>query len=156
MSSFPTSVHFDVPIVDGDAMGRAYPTMYHGKSLYCSYHCAIADLRLSHIQRVRAFFGAMRPHRRETECFRRHGMINQLAIPEEARMLTTQVEHRYSSTTRDNAANSGYRTWSGLCGVFNPNARLGHQGIWYSQHTVSGLVPGPCGTSGQAEEGKLY
>lgn len=30
LSSFPTSVHFDIPIVDGDAMGRAYPTMYHG------------------------------------------------------------------------------------------------------------------------------
>ncbi|KAF4464181.1 hypothetical protein FALBO_9003 [Fusarium albosuccineum] len=29
MSAFPTGVHFDVPIVDGDAMGRAYPTMYH-------------------------------------------------------------------------------------------------------------------------------
>ena len=31
MSAFPTGVHFDVPIVDGDAMGRAFPTMYHGK-----------------------------------------------------------------------------------------------------------------------------
>jgi hypothetical protein len=33
MSAFPSAVHFDVPVVDGDAMGRAYPTMYHGKSL---------------------------------------------------------------------------------------------------------------------------
>ena len=32
MSGFPTSVQFDVPVVDGDAMGRAFPTMYHGKS----------------------------------------------------------------------------------------------------------------------------
>ena len=32
MSVFPAGVHFDVPIVDGDAMGRAYPTMYHGLS----------------------------------------------------------------------------------------------------------------------------
>jgi DUF917 family protein len=31
MSAFPTGVHFDVPVVDGDAMGRAFPTMYHGK-----------------------------------------------------------------------------------------------------------------------------
>lgn len=30
MSVFPGGVHFDVPIIDGDAMGRAYPTMYHG------------------------------------------------------------------------------------------------------------------------------
>lgn len=42
MSAFPSAVHFDVPVVDGDAMGRAYPTMYHGKSfesfiLTCSY-----------------------------------------------------------------------------------------------------------------------
>jgi hypothetical protein len=33
MSAFPSAVHFDVPVVDGDAMGRAYPTMYHGKSI---------------------------------------------------------------------------------------------------------------------------
>lgn len=32
MSAFPTGVHFDVPVIDGDAMGRAYPTMYHGKT----------------------------------------------------------------------------------------------------------------------------
>ena len=32
MSAFPSAVHFDVPVVDGDAMGRAYPTMYHGMS----------------------------------------------------------------------------------------------------------------------------
>lgn len=31
MSVFPTAVDFDMPVVDGDAMGRAYPTMYHGK-----------------------------------------------------------------------------------------------------------------------------
>lgn len=32
MSVFPSSVYFDVPVIDGDAMGRAYPTMYHGMS----------------------------------------------------------------------------------------------------------------------------
>lgn len=31
LSIFPTSVHYDIPVVDGDAMGRAYPTMYQGK-----------------------------------------------------------------------------------------------------------------------------
>jgi DUF917 family protein len=31
MSPFPTGVHYDIPVVDGDGMGRAYPTMYHGK-----------------------------------------------------------------------------------------------------------------------------
>jgi len=30
MSAFPTGVEYDIPVVDGDAMGRAYPTMYHG------------------------------------------------------------------------------------------------------------------------------
>ncbi|SPO07076.1 related to D-amino acid hydantoin hydrolase (hydantoinase) [Cephalotrichum gorgonifer] len=29
MSVFPTGTYFDIPVVDGDAMGRAYPTMYH-------------------------------------------------------------------------------------------------------------------------------
>jgi hypothetical protein len=32
MSTFPTSVYYDIPVVDGDLMGRAYPTMEHGKS----------------------------------------------------------------------------------------------------------------------------
>lgn len=41
MSVFPTAVHFDVPIIDGDAMGRAYPTMYHGKS-----HCLSINITL--------------------------------------------------------------------------------------------------------------
>lgn len=30
MSTFPTSVHYNIPVVDGDLMGRAYPTMEHG------------------------------------------------------------------------------------------------------------------------------
>ena len=34
MSAFPTGVKYDIPVVDGDAMGRAYPTMYHGKYQY--------------------------------------------------------------------------------------------------------------------------
>ncbi|KAH8655435.1 hypothetical protein BX600DRAFT_469632 [Xylariales sp. PMI_506] len=29
MSPFATGVHYDIPVIDGDAMGRAYPTMYH-------------------------------------------------------------------------------------------------------------------------------
>ncbi|KAM0277380.1 hypothetical protein ACHAQH_005820 [Verticillium albo-atrum] len=28
MSTFPTAAHYDIPVIDGDAMGRAYPTMY--------------------------------------------------------------------------------------------------------------------------------
>ncbi|KAJ5670559.1 uncharacterized protein N7477_005922 [Penicillium maclennaniae] len=31
MSTFPTSVYYDIPVVDGDLMGRAYPTMEHGE-----------------------------------------------------------------------------------------------------------------------------
>jgi hypothetical protein len=31
LSTFPTSAHFDIPVVDGDLMGRAYPTMEHGE-----------------------------------------------------------------------------------------------------------------------------
>ncbi|KAL6233634.1 hypothetical protein BDW75DRAFT_241860 [Aspergillus navahoensis] len=48
LSAFPTGVHFDVPIVDGDAMGRAYPTMYHATfSVYghSLVPCALSDAR---------------------------------------------------------------------------------------------------------------
>jgi N-methylhydantoinase A/oxoprolinase/acetone carboxylase beta subunit len=30
LASFPTAVHFDVPVLDGDLMGRAYPSIEHG------------------------------------------------------------------------------------------------------------------------------
>lgn len=30
LSTFPTSAHYDIPVIDGDFMGRAYPTMEHG------------------------------------------------------------------------------------------------------------------------------
>ncbi|PNY21208.1 Hydantoin utilization protein A [Tolypocladium capitatum] len=46
MSAFPVGVHFDVPIVDGDGMGRAYPTMYHVIFSVYGYPlvpCAITD-----------------------------------------------------------------------------------------------------------------
>lgn len=29
--TFPTSAHYDIPLVDGDMMGRAYPTLEHGE-----------------------------------------------------------------------------------------------------------------------------
>ncbi|KAI7968135.1 hypothetical protein EIK77_010305 [Talaromyces pinophilus] len=31
MSTFPTSSFYDIPVIDGDLMGRAYPTMEHGE-----------------------------------------------------------------------------------------------------------------------------
>ncbi|KAH6609812.1 hypothetical protein Trco_003158 [Trichoderma cornu-damae] len=48
LSAFPASAHFDVPIVDGDSMGRAYPTMYHVTfSLYgvSLAPCVLTDAR---------------------------------------------------------------------------------------------------------------
>ena len=30
LATFPTGVHYDIPVVDGDLMGRAYPSMEHG------------------------------------------------------------------------------------------------------------------------------
>ncbi|KAF5012672.1 hypothetical protein FDECE_1303 [Fusarium decemcellulare] len=48
MSAFPTGVHFDVPIVDGDAMGRAYPTMYHATFSVYGHSltpCVLTDAR---------------------------------------------------------------------------------------------------------------
>lgn len=31
MSAFPPAAQLDVPIIDGDGMGRAYPTIAHGE-----------------------------------------------------------------------------------------------------------------------------
>ncbi|KAF4968199.1 hypothetical protein FSARC_4389 [Fusarium sarcochroum] len=48
MSAFPPAVHFDVPIVDGDAMGRAYPTMYHATFSVYGHSltpCVLSDAR---------------------------------------------------------------------------------------------------------------
>ncbi|KAF7585300.1 hypothetical protein BBP40_011296 [Aspergillus hancockii] len=48
MSAFPTGVHLDIPVVDGDAMGRAFPTMYHATfSVYghSMVPCALSDAR---------------------------------------------------------------------------------------------------------------
>ncbi|GJN76357.1 hypothetical protein PLICBS_010470 [Purpureocillium lilacinum] len=49
MCVFGTGVHYDLPVVDGDGMGRAYPTIYHGKYFTFSVYgypttpCAITD-----------------------------------------------------------------------------------------------------------------
>ncbi|KAL1852507.1 hypothetical protein Daus18300_012105, partial [Diaporthe australafricana] len=48
LSVFPTSVHYDIPVVDGDAMGRAYPTMYQATLSVYGHPltpCALSDAR---------------------------------------------------------------------------------------------------------------
>ncbi|KAJ5994127.1 hypothetical protein N7451_009851 [Penicillium sp. IBT 35674x] len=48
LSTFPTSVYYDIPVVDGDLMGRAYPTMEHGTPYVYGEPitpCAMADAR---------------------------------------------------------------------------------------------------------------
>ncbi|OLN87316.1 Hydantoin utilization protein A 3 [Colletotrichum chlorophyti] len=48
LSVFPTGVHYDIPIVDGDAMGRAYPTMYQATLSVYGHPltpCALSDAR---------------------------------------------------------------------------------------------------------------
>ncbi|KAJ5651091.1 uncharacterized protein N7484_004814 [Penicillium longicatenatum] len=48
LSTFPSSVHYDIPVVDGDLMGRAYPTMEHGTPYVYGEPitpCAMADAR---------------------------------------------------------------------------------------------------------------
>ncbi|OIW25709.1 DUF917-domain-containing protein [Coniochaeta ligniaria NRRL 30616] len=46
MSAFPTGCLYDIPVVDGDGMGRAYPTMYH-VTMYVYGHpitpCCLTD-----------------------------------------------------------------------------------------------------------------
>lgn len=34
LAAFPSSAYYDIPVVDGDLMGRAYPTIEHGRSAY--------------------------------------------------------------------------------------------------------------------------
>ncbi|KAJ5758866.1 hypothetical protein N7520_006022 [Penicillium odoratum] len=48
LSTFPTSFYYDIPVVDGDLMGRAYPTMEHGTAYVYGESitpCAVADGR---------------------------------------------------------------------------------------------------------------
>ncbi|KDN67715.1 putative hydantoinase [Colletotrichum sublineola] len=48
LSVFPTGVHYDIPVVDGDAMGRAYPTMYQSTLSVYGHPltpCALSDAR---------------------------------------------------------------------------------------------------------------
>ncbi|KAL0783434.1 hypothetical protein CaCOL14_001340 [Colletotrichum acutatum] len=48
LSAFPTGVHYDIPIIDGDAMGRAYPTMYQATLSVYGHPltpCALSDAR---------------------------------------------------------------------------------------------------------------
>jgi hypothetical protein len=32
--AFPTGCHYEIPVIDGDSMGRTYPTMHHGKPVH--------------------------------------------------------------------------------------------------------------------------
>lgn len=34
LAAFPSSAYYNIPVVDGDLMGRAYPTIEHGRSAY--------------------------------------------------------------------------------------------------------------------------
>jgi len=72
MSAFPSAVHFDVPVVDGDAMGRAYPTMYHGMSPNILPPILFTNL-CSHIQCLRSLSDTMRSLRRKRQCQRSNG-----------------------------------------------------------------------------------
>lgn len=71
MSAFPSAVHFDVPVVDGDAMGRAYPTMYHGESI--NTLTKTPSNLSSYIQRLRPFSNALRSLRCPRKHQRSHG-----------------------------------------------------------------------------------
>ncbi|KAI2884101.1 hypothetical protein CBS76997_8136 [Aspergillus niger] len=48
MSTFPTSAYYDIPVLDGDLMGRAYPTMEHGTPYVYGHPitpCVVADAK---------------------------------------------------------------------------------------------------------------
>jgi hypothetical protein len=73
MSAFPTGVHFDVPVVDGDAMGRAFPTMYHGKFYLQIMHINNDNFSSSDLQRLWPFAKPLRAHRCTWQHFRCYG-----------------------------------------------------------------------------------
>lgn len=46
LAAFPSSAYYDIPVVDGDLMGRAYPTIEHGTPYVYGHPivpCAVAD-----------------------------------------------------------------------------------------------------------------
>lgn len=48
LTTFPTSAHYDIPVIDGDLMGRAYPTMEHATPYVYGHNvtpCTMADGR---------------------------------------------------------------------------------------------------------------
>lgn len=47
MSVFPVSGYYNVPVLDADGMGRAYPTKYHGK---CSRQMPGEKVLANHLQ----------------------------------------------------------------------------------------------------------
>lgn len=58
MSAFPTSAVLNLPIVDADTMGRAYPTLYHSEETLC--HCTLVHKLIDHaesyLQHIRISF----------------------------------------------------------------------------------------------------
>ncbi|GLA02093.1 hypothetical protein AnigIFM60653_001389 [Aspergillus niger] len=55
MSTFPTSAYYDIPVLDGDLMGRAYPTMEHGTPYVYGHPitpCVVADAKAESNRRV--------------------------------------------------------------------------------------------------------
>lgn len=46
LAAFLSSAYYDIPVVDGDLMGRAYPTIEHGRSAFdCAMSRTAADLQ---------------------------------------------------------------------------------------------------------------
>ncbi|PHH71945.1 hypothetical protein CDD80_4891 [Ophiocordyceps camponoti-rufipedis] len=46
LCAFPNGVHYDCPVIDGDAMGRAYPTLFHTTFSVYGYEptpCSVTD-----------------------------------------------------------------------------------------------------------------
>lgn len=56
LASFPSSAHYDIPVVDGDLMGRAYPTLEHGECAFSFWHSMILIYQARRISMVIRFF----------------------------------------------------------------------------------------------------
>ena len=56
LASLPSSAHYDIPVVDGDLMGRAYPTLEHGECAFSFWHRMILIYQARRISMVIRFF----------------------------------------------------------------------------------------------------
>jgi len=75
LAAFPTSVQYDKPIVDGDTMGRAYPTLEHGKRRTSRRCDLLLRLCIRHTICIWPPYHSMRRYGSKGQCLRGNGKV---------------------------------------------------------------------------------